>query len=77
MQWQNLLDRFIRHLALEKGLSDNTLLAYENDLKRYIQHLANNEINNIEQLIDRADLALLDAKALGRNRVVVWNPKSK
>jgi integrase/recombinase XerD len=50
MQWQNLLDRFIRHLALEKGLSDNTLLAYENDLKRYIQHLANNEINNIEQI---------------------------
>ncbi len=35
------------------------------------------EINNIEQLIDRADLALLDAKALGRNRVVVWNPKRK
>jgi len=35
------------------------------------------EIHNIEQLIDRSDLALLDAKAQGRNRVVIWNPKPK
>jgi diguanylate cyclase (GGDEF)-like protein/PAS domain S-box-containing protein len=32
------------------------------------------EINNIEQLIDRADLALLEAKNRGRNRIVLWPP---
>lgn len=31
------------------------------------------ETRNIEQLIDHADLALLDAKGQGRNRVVIWN----
>jgi integrase/recombinase XerD len=44
MDWQNALDRFIRHLALEKGLADNTLLAYENDLTRYIHHLKDQHI---------------------------------
>ncbi len=50
MDWQLLLDRFIRFLALEKGLSDNTLFAYENDLKRYIYYLEEKQIENVEQI---------------------------
>lgn len=50
MDWQQLLDRFIRFLALEKGLSDNTLFAYENDLKRYIYYLEEKQIKNVEQI---------------------------
>jgi integrase/recombinase XerD len=44
MDWQSVLERFIRHLALEKGLSDNTLFAYENDLTRYIRYLDDRKI---------------------------------
>ena len=44
MDWQTALERFIRHLALEKGLADNTLLAYENDLTRYMHHLKDQHI---------------------------------
>jgi integrase/recombinase XerC len=33
------LRRFILHLGLERNLSDNTISAYENDLKQFIQFL--------------------------------------
>src|SRR5439155_5232626 len=33
-------ERFLDHLAVERGLSDNTLLAYRKDLRRYATFLA-------------------------------------
>ncbi|OGB66921.1 MAG: site-specific tyrosine recombinase XerD [Caldithrix sp. RBG_13_44_9] len=39
MDWEKLLAKYIRHLALEKGLADNTLLSYETDLARYVHYL--------------------------------------
>jgi integrase/recombinase XerD len=50
MDWKNLLDRYIRYLALEKGLSDNSLFAYENDLSRYIVFLSSQKIEHVEQI---------------------------
>ncbi len=50
MNWQKLLDRFIRHLALEKGLADNTLFAYQNDLQRYVQYLKEHRIKRPEAI---------------------------
>jgi integrase/recombinase XerD len=50
MDWENLLSRYIRHLALEKGLADNTLLSYETDLKRYLFYLQDKKINQIQQI---------------------------
>ncbi len=32
--------RFLRHVAVERGLSENTLAAYRRDLARYAEHLA-------------------------------------
>ena len=33
------LDRYLRHLSVERGLSKNTLSAYKSDLSRYLSHL--------------------------------------
>jgi integrase/recombinase XerD len=50
MNWDQICTRFIRHLALEKGLADNTLFSYETDLKRYINYLKKNRITSVEQI---------------------------
>ncbi|GAA4739625.1 site-specific tyrosine recombinase XerD [Amnibacterium soli] len=40
MQVEQAVGRFLRHVAVERGLSDNTLAAYRRDLARYAAHLA-------------------------------------
>lgn len=39
-----LIDEYLDHLLLEKGLSANTLLSYSRDLNKFSEHLANNDI---------------------------------
>jgi len=50
MNWPDLLARYIRYLALEKGLADNTLFSYENDLQRYIHYLDSRKIQTTSQI---------------------------
>jgi len=50
MDWEKLLARYIRHLALEKGLADNTLLSYETDLARYVHYLADQGIRDSQEI---------------------------
>ncbi len=50
MDWKKLLDKYIRHLALEKALAENTLFAYQNDLARYHTFLKENNITDVEQI---------------------------
>ncbi|WP_345479696.1 site-specific tyrosine recombinase XerD [Amnibacterium soli] len=40
VQVEQAVGRFLRHVAVERGLSDNTLAAYRRDLARYAAHLA-------------------------------------
>jgi integrase/recombinase XerD len=40
MEVERAVGRFLRHVAVERGLSDNTLAAYRRDLGRYAAHLA-------------------------------------
>ncbi|MGN6446381.1 site-specific tyrosine recombinase XerD [Amnibacterium sp.] len=40
MEVERAVGRFLRHVAVERGLSDNTLAAYRRDLARYAAHLA-------------------------------------
>lgn len=46
---QNLVDEFIKFIKFEKGLADNTIFAYKNDLKQYISFLQkiNKTIDNV------------------------------
>jgi integrase/recombinase XerD len=39
VQVEQAVGRFLRHVAVERGLSDNTLAAYRRDLGRYAEHL--------------------------------------
>jgi integrase/recombinase XerD len=39
VQIEQAVGRFLRHVAVERGLSDNTLAAYRRDLGRYAAHL--------------------------------------
>ncbi|GAB4370346.1 MAG: site-specific tyrosine recombinase XerD [Calditrichia bacterium] len=50
MQWEHLLEKYIRHLALERGLADNTLESYRNDLIRYARFLSDQKISRVEHI---------------------------
>lgn len=75
MDWQRTLQHYIRHLALEKGLADNTIFSYENDLRRYVDYLTEHGIQKVEQIsplflqefIGRLFDAGLSGSSLARN----------
>lgn len=46
----NLLEEFTDYLCVERGVSENTLLAYRRDLERYITFLATQNIVRIEDI---------------------------
>jgi integrase/recombinase XerD len=48
MKVEAAVSRFLRHVAVERGLADNTLAAYRRDLGRYAEHLAAAERTEIE-----------------------------
>ncbi|MFC1553922.1 site-specific tyrosine recombinase XerD [candidate division KSB1 bacterium] len=44
------LKRFLRYLKVEKNLSQNTIISYEFDLKRFFEYLKTSDISNIEEV---------------------------
>jgi integrase/recombinase XerD len=42
---QTLLDGYLRHLTIERGLSKNTIAAYKNDLGKYLDFLDSRGLN--------------------------------
>ena len=47
------LDMFLEYLKTEKRYSDNTLLAYGNDIKEYMDFLDTNEFGDVDDVSDR------------------------
>lgn len=45
-----LVERFINHVLLEKGLSDKTAEAYQSDLKRFTEFLSEKHISNLTEV---------------------------
>ncbi len=60
---KNILNRFLNYCSVEKGLSRNTLLSYERDLKRYLAWLGEHPGQVSQQLIT-AFLAMLSAAGI-------------
>ena len=50
MRVEQAVGRFLRHVAVERGLADNTLAAYRRDLGRYAEHLAEAGRTDIDQV---------------------------
>lgn len=73
---QNILRRFAAHLTLERGLSDNTRMAYIADARRMVQALACDDDDRLRavtagQLADfMADLTDLGISATSRARIL-------
>jgi integrase/recombinase XerD len=70
-----LLDQFLHYLTVEKGLSKNTLEAYNHDLNRFLHYLQEKRIEDVlkvSKLDVRAFLLTLKAKKLS-NKTVVRN----
>lgn len=47
MSLERLADQYFRHLAVERGMAKNTLLAYKRDIGRYLDFLANKGIDSV------------------------------
>ncbi|HRZ40985.1 MAG TPA: site-specific integrase, partial [Candidatus Omnitrophota bacterium] len=44
---EDLIEGFLSYLAVERGLADNTLLAYRRDLLKYAEFLASRSIQSL------------------------------
>ncbi|SEC12233.1 integrase/recombinase XerD [Paramicrobacterium humi] len=60
MSLERAVDTYLRHVRIERGLSDNTLSAYRRDLQRYLGWLAENGI------ADAADVSAAHVSAFAR-----------
>jgi integrase/recombinase XerD len=45
-----LLDQFLHYLIVEKGLSKNTIEAYSHGLSRFLNHLKEKEVQEVEEI---------------------------
>lgn len=60
-----LLDQFMDHLVLERGLSENTRLAYRRDLSEFLEHLSRRGRAGIQEVARRD---ILDFLMEGKNK---------
>jgi len=45
-----LVEEFLNHLSVERGLADNTLTSYKRDLKRFFEYLKSRHIDSMERV---------------------------
>lgn len=50
--FSSALRQFFGHLSVERALSTNTLAAYRRDLKKYVTHLENRGVNQLEKITE-------------------------
>jgi integrase/recombinase XerD len=50
MNWRDLVQNYLRYLSLERGLTNNTVFSYENDLSKYVQYLDEQGIKTTKQI---------------------------
>lgn len=61
-----LVDRYLRHLSLERGLAKNTLGAYNRDLGEYLVFLRQQGIDSIDQISELTVEAFVEQAALAK-----------
>ena len=53
------MDDFLEFIKIEKGLSKNTYISYQNDLDIYYKYLTNNKIFELYSLYEGIKLSIL------------------
>ncbi|GAB3165268.1 site-specific tyrosine recombinase XerD [Microbispora hainanensis] len=56
-----MLSSYLAHLAVERGLSANTLASYRRDLRRYVEHLRSRGLETFAQVAESDVVAFLAA----------------
>lgn len=56
-----MLSSYLAHLAVERGLSANTLASYRRDLRRYVEHLRARGLETLAQVAESDVVAFLAA----------------
>jgi len=76
MHFEEELDLYLQFIKLEKGLSDNSVQSYENDLQRYLRFLAEDlrirdlggvDMHHIEQYLEELSAMELAVSSIARN----------
>lgn len=49
---EQLVEKYLRHLNLERGLSKNSLVAYRRDLNKYLSFLETRDIRQLDQITE-------------------------
>ena len=52
MSLEKLVDSYLRHLTIERGMAKNTVMAYRRDLALYISFLEQREIKDIKEVTE-------------------------
>jgi len=52
--FEPLVDAYIRHLTIERGVAKNTIAAYRRDLRRYLEFLSSKNIESIQAITELA-----------------------
>ncbi|MCL4478971.1 MAG: site-specific tyrosine recombinase XerD [Deltaproteobacteria bacterium] len=65
MNIDNAVDNFINYIATEKGLSNNTILSYSSDLKRFIEYLDKSSVTDTQDI--KTDMIVRFLKMLKKN----------
>ena len=50
--FEALVDSYIRHLTIERGVAKNTIAAYRRDLRRYLEFLQSRGVTEIEEITE-------------------------
>lgn len=45
-----LVEEFLSHLSVERGLSDNTLFSYKRDLSRFLEYLKKRRVSSVQRV---------------------------
>lgn len=75
MEIEKILEKFLNYISIERNLSLNTVISYQNDLKRYVEYLKNHNkllIDDVKPTIIASFLNILhdiglSAKSISRN----------
>jgi len=58
---REVINEFINYLAVERGLAENTILAYRSDLEQFFDHLDEQEIESLKDITKESIISFLSS----------------